>query len=495
VRSEKRSPFVSTLPGDDEHPYRSGAWRPQTTEWTVREPRVIGDLPDDLSGVYLRNTENPLHPNIERYHPFDGDGMIHSVCFDNGEVQYRNRFVRTEGLLTEQVAGGSQWSGLAESPSRSPRPDGWGARGRMKDASSTDVVVHGGVALSSFYQCGDLYRLDPRTLDDLGRESWNGRFPAWGVSAHTKVDPHADELLFFNYSTVAPYMNYGVVDSEHRLVHSTPIELPGPRLPHDMAFTENWAILNDCPLFWDPDLLRRGVHATKWHPELPTRFALVPRRGAADQVRWFEAEPTYVLHWINAFEEVDHEGRWVVLDGFFQNQPSPSVPPDADLDARMFRFLDLWAMDSRPHRWRFNLDTGRTHESPLDEHVTEFGMINDRHAGRPYRHYYSVVPTKGCFQFDGLVHNDLRDGSRDVWMFGEGVFGSETVMAPRTGSTAEDDGYLVTIVTDVPNDRSECLVFDARRVGDGPLCRIELPERVSSGTHACWAPALRLPTN
>ena len=32
----------------------------------------------------------------------------------------------------------------------------------MKDNASTDVVVHGGVALASFYQCGELYRLDPQ---------------------------------------------------------------------------------------------------------------------------------------------------------------------------------------------------------------------------------------------------------------------------------------------------------------------------------------------
>jgi carotenoid cleavage dioxygenase-like enzyme len=37
-------------------------------------------------GVYLRNTENPLHPAIVRYHPFDGDGMIHKVSFRDGKV-------------------------------------------------------------------------------------------------------------------------------------------------------------------------------------------------------------------------------------------------------------------------------------------------------------------------------------------------------------------------------------------------------------------------
>ena len=59
---------------------------------------VQGELPDDLYGVYLRNTENPLHPAIARYHPFDGDGMIHKVSFRDGHVSYRNRFVRTDGL-------------------------------------------------------------------------------------------------------------------------------------------------------------------------------------------------------------------------------------------------------------------------------------------------------------------------------------------------------------------------------------------------------------
>ncbi len=46
-----------------------------------------------------------------------------------------------------------------------------------------------GRALTSHYQCGDLYMFDPTTLDQLGRETWNGKFPAdWGISAHQKVD-------------------------------------------------------------------------------------------------------------------------------------------------------------------------------------------------------------------------------------------------------------------------------------------------------------------
>src|SRR6478735_9489550 len=197
----------------------------------------------------------------DHYHPYDGDGMVHVVGFRDGKAFYRNRFVRTDGLLAEQEAGQSLWAGLAEPPYLSLRDDGWGARRQMKDASSTDVVVHRGTALTSFYQCGDLYRLDPMSAETLGKATWHGRFPFdWGVSAHPKVDDRTGELLFFNYSKEAPYMHYGVVDEADDLVHYIDVPLPGPRLPHDMAFTENYVILNDFPLFWEPEALAKGAH-------------------------------------------------------------------------------------------------------------------------------------------------------------------------------------------------------------------------------------------
>jgi len=395
--------------------------------------------------------------------------------------------VRTDGLAAENEAGAPLWAGLAEPPARSLR-DGWGARTRMKDASSTDVVVHAGVAKSSFYQCGDLYRLDPRTLDDRGRETWGGRFPAEGVSAHTKVDEHTGEMLFFNYSTAAPYMHYGVVDADDRLAHYVDIPLPGPRLPHDMAFTERFAILNECPLFWDEALMAKGIYVVRNHPELPTRFAIIPRRGRSDEVRWFEAKPTYVLHWINAYEDGDE----VVLDGFFQHNPQPSLSGATTYYERISRFLSLDQMQARAHRWRFNLATGATREEDLSDRIMEFGTINGRHGGRRYRYAYNMTAPPGRFLFNGLVKHDLERGSEEHYAFADGIFASETPMAPRLGSSAEDDGYLLTFVTDMNADRSACWIFAAQDLKAGPIARVALPERISSGTHACWAPASAL---
>ena len=482
--------WLSTLPEDDDHPYRTGPWQPQTTEYNADDLDVVaGEIPSDLDGVYLRNTENPLHPARKFYHPFDGDGMIHIVGFRDGTAFYRNRFVRTDGLAAEDEAGRALWAGLAEPPRAAEREDGWCARGRMKDASSTDVIVHRGAALTSFYQCGDLYRLDPYTAETVGKETWGGRFPFdWGVSAHPKVDDTTGEMLFFSYSKQAPYLKYGVVDDQGELAHFVDVPLPGPRLPHDMAFTRNYAIFNDFPLFWQPELLAKGVHVPKFHKDMPSRFGIIGRRGRTEDVRWFEAAPTYVLHFVNAFEDGDE----IVLDGFFEGDPEPGDDGAGDVWQRAFRFLALDRLQARLHRWRFNLVTGAVSEQQLSESISEFGMINGSYAGGPYRYAWAATGKPGWFLFDGVVRHDLQSGTEERFAFGDGVYGSETAMAPRAGGAGEDDGYLVTLTTDMNADASYCLVFDAARVADGPVCKLRLPERISSGTHSTWAPGSEL---
>ena len=452
--------MLSTLPADDDHPYRTGAVaaaddrvaRPTTS--TSSRARC----PADLDGVYLRNTENPVHPSLEALPPVRR--RRHGP---------RRRLPRRQGLLpqpvrahrraslAEQEAGQSLWAGLAEPPRRRLREDGWGARGRMKDASRTDVVVHRGTALTSFYQCGDLYRLDPMSAETLGKATWNGRFPFdWGVSAHPKVDDRTGELLFFNYSKEAPYMHYGVVDEADDLVHYVDVPLPGPRLPHDMAFTENYAILNDFPLFWEPEALAKGAHVARFHRDMPTRFAVIPRRGQTSDIRWFEADPTYVLHFVNAYEDGDE----IVLDGFFQGDPEPPDNGMGNRWERAFRFLALDRMQARLHRWRLNLRTGLVKEEQLSDSITEFGMMNGALRGRevPLRLRGDRQARAGSSS-TASSSTTSRPGTEERYSFGDGVFGSETAMAPRVGSAGEDDGYLVTL-----DDRHERRRFVLPRV-------------------------------
>lgn len=480
---------TSHLPANDDHPYRQGAWTPNLVEYTSLDLEVLeGTVPRDLNGVYLRNTENPLFPALERYHPFDGDGMLHAVHFHDGKADYRNRLIPTRGLAEELEAGEPLYAGILEDPALSKRP-GWGSRQGMKDASSTDVVVHRGRALTTFYQCGDAYACDPITLEALGPETWGGRFPTdWGVSAHTKVDELARELLFFSYSKEAPHLRYGVVDAAGDVVHHTDIALPGPRLPHDLAFTERFVIVNDFPLFWDPKLLAQGIHHPRLFSDLPTRFGVLPRRAPGSEVRWFEAPPTYALHFANAYEDGDE----IVLDGYPQEDPAPRRGAEDGPYSMLMRYIDLHALRTHLTRWRLNLVTGKTTVERLDDRIAEFPMINARHAGRPYRYVYAMTSKPGWFLFNGLLKHDLERRETQSYVFPEGTYASESPFAPRAAVSdpeREDDGYVVTLTTDTVKDRSECQIFDAKRIARGPIARLRLPERISSGTHSYFVPA------
>jgi carotenoid cleavage dioxygenase-like enzyme len=472
----------------DDHPYRTGAHKPTLTEVDADGCDVVhGEIPKDLEGVYLRNTENPLLPSLGRYHPFDGDGMIHAMHFHDGKADYRNRVVDTEGLRAELIAGEPLFAGIIEPPAKSKR-DGWGARTRLKDASSTDVLVHNGLALSLHYQCGEAYQLDPVTLEARGAASWAkdgvSLLDGVGVSAHAKTDPRTGELLFFNYRAVAPYFHLGTVDPHGKRVHHTAVALPGPRLPHDLAFTERFVIVGDFPFFWDDALLAKGVYRAKYHPEMPSRFGVVPRRGDGTSVRWFDAGPTYVLHWVNAYEEGDE----VVLEGFHQESPCPMPEPGDGPYSLLGRTLDMHVLGTHLHRWRFNLETGKTKEERLDDRVTEFPTIHGDYQGKKHRFVYATVGAPGGFLFSGLVRYDMKTGAQQRHDLPAGVFASEAPMAPRTGATEEGDGYVVTFTSDVNNDLSECVIFDASALDRGPLARVRLPHRIASGTHACWAP-------
>ncbi|HQT54878.1 MAG TPA: carotenoid oxygenase family protein, partial [Phenylobacterium sp.] len=239
----------------------------------------------------------------------------------------------------------------------------------------------------------------------------------------------------------------------------------------------------DLPVFWDAKLLERNIHAVRLHEGIHSRFAIVPRHGG--EIRWFEAAPTYVLHWLNAYEEGDE----IVLDGYFQEDPTPEPNKDAPPGfEHMMAYLDESRFKPKLHRWRFNLKTGETTEGHLDDRILEFGMINARYAGRKYRYAYSTVAEVGWFLFRGFVKHDLETGESSEFILPEGVYASEAPFCPRVGAVDEDDGYLVSFLTDENAGTSECILLDAKDIAAGPVCRIRLPHKLCSGTHAVWAP-------
>lgn len=65
-----------------------------------------GTIPADLNGTLYKNGPGNFEFGGQRMtHPFDGDGLVASYAFSNGEVLARRRFVRTKALREEMAAG------------------------------------------------------------------------------------------------------------------------------------------------------------------------------------------------------------------------------------------------------------------------------------------------------------------------------------------------------------------------------------------------------
>src|SRR5579863_10202183 len=75
------------------NPYLSGSYAPVKDELEVQSLKITGEIPKDLTGIYMRNGPNPAYPPISYSYPLDGDAMIHAIYIANGEAHYRNRYV------------------------------------------------------------------------------------------------------------------------------------------------------------------------------------------------------------------------------------------------------------------------------------------------------------------------------------------------------------------------------------------------------------------
>jgi len=72
----------------------SGNFAPVAEEIFSDKLNIVGSIPKELNGTFVRNGANP---HKDTTHWFVGDGMLHGVRIENGKVKwYRNRWVKTE---------------------------------------------------------------------------------------------------------------------------------------------------------------------------------------------------------------------------------------------------------------------------------------------------------------------------------------------------------------------------------------------------------------
>lgn len=428
-------------------------YTPVPDEIVANDLSVTGTIPPELSGRYLRNGPNPL-PGQRIPHGFLGDGMLHGVRLRDGRAEwYRNRWVRTAKL-----DGGQR-----------RRPDGtWDL---AVNNANTSVIRHADKILA-LCEAGLPYQVTPE-LDTVGPVDFHGRLHT-AMTAHPKEDPVTGDLLMFGYGTRPPYLTYHRLTAAGELVESREIAVPGSTMMHDFAITEHHVVWLDLPVVFRQDLVGKTM-PYQWDDHYGARIGVMPRTGDG-AVTWFDVDPCYVFHVGNAHE--DAAGR-ITLDAVRY------APGD---------FLDLWgtiggAADpataaarqggARLHRWTLDPATGTRTESTLDDHSVEFPTVHDGHVGHPNRYLYTVTESE-------IVKHDTNDGTARTHRLDPGRAPGEAVFVPAADGTAEDHGWLLSLVSDHTEAAADMLLLDAADLT--VTATIHLPRRVPAGFHGSWLP-------
>ncbi len=271
-----------------------------------------------------------------------------------------------------------------------------------------------------------------------------------------------------------PFLTYHVLDAAGQLVHSAPISVPAGTMMHDFMITDRHAVFMDLPVVFDFEAARRdGRPPLRWSDSYGARIGIVPRMGTDADVRWFEVEPCYVFHPLNAWAEGDE----VVCDV----GRHPSMWRDSMEDAP----------PAQLHRWSFHLGTGRVSETPLDDAPHALPRVDERVVGRRHRYGWAVVsrdpdgrPLKNG---PGMIARwDLQTGQTGIYDFGPSAHPTEFVFVPDRHDAAEDEGWAMGFVHDERDNRTDLVICDASAPGSDPVARIHPPQRVPYGFHGSW---------
>lgn len=90
--------------------------------------------------------------------------------------------------------------------------------------------------------------------------------------------------------------------------------------------------------------------------------------------------------------------------------------------------------------------------------ASEFSRSNDQRPGQKMRYVYTSRVAgymKPKPLFDGIIKYDLDKNTTQTHELGRGRFCGESVFAPLRGGTAEDKGWLLTLVWDAVEKQPE----------------------------------------
>lgn len=442
--------------------------------------RIEGTLPTELRGNLFRNGPARVERNGVRYrHWFDGDGMVQRFEISADAVTHEGRFVQTHKYQREQAADRFLYSAAG-----TKLPDSEAAGDNDTANTANIALLPWDDELLALWEGGSAYRMDPDSLETLGRKDWRDDLIHMPFSAHPLTEPDG---TLWNFGS-APYIGENGKLFVYRIAPRQGVEavqaidLPMASYMHSFAMSASYLIF-----YLGPHRYQRGaetfVDSFSWTPDLGSKILLVDKNDLTRQ-RWFDAPPGFVFHCAQAFER----GPEVVVDlclypsadimqsGMIELMAGPTLEDYPDFPRAVLTSL------------RLNTNTGRVASDSVGT-LLEFPGIDPRLKGQrsavfgvghgqPLQPHYA----------DTVVRVDADSGRLSQYTFPAGHIVEEPLFVPRDGRDSSA-GWLLGSFLDVRRKETGLYVLDANRLEDGPQALARMERSLPLGFHGCFMSA------
>lgn len=448
-----------------------GPFAPWTAESSAYDLEIIGEIPKDLAGALFRTSANPrFQPrSFERYHWFEGDGMVAGIYLRDGKAAFRTSWVKTDSFKFEVERGEAIYNGFVNGGSQGYIPEG---APQTKNIANTNAGIFND-RLLVYFEGGLPYAMNPESLETLGAWNFHGGIDAV-CTAHFKHDPKTGDMLFFAaFGNTVTWYRADVAAG--KVIDSHSFEVDIPVFLHDFAVSENYAVFFVTPTQSRADYVQQGRPGVIWDEKaLPNgTHALVLDRRTHRITRHEIGNTGVPTHFYNAYEIGDE----IVVHGHrTATMGTPTDRLDNPLSGHEF-FGQSFVWE-----WRINVRTGTITERQVSDIVGDLPRINDAFLGQQNRFgYFTTMKTE-------LARHDYVTGSTQLIKGAEQLVApSEPVFVPRQDARNEDDGYLLALWWNPMTRLTDLLIHDASDPAAAPLARVKLPVRVPAGFHGNWA--------
>ena len=464
-------------------PLSSGSYAPLRAEVDIRDCRVEGTIPADLSGGFYATGPDPQYPLAPGNILFDGEGHVRMFRIHGGRVDYRTRYARTQRYVAQDRARRPLMPMY-----RNPGLDDASVKGLSRSTANTHVLNHKGLILA-LKEDSPPTAMDLNTLETIDPVyTFGGQLPRERpFTAHPKICSDSGNIVGFGYEAEGFGSNVVAlfeIDPQGRKVWETSITVPYVGLLHDFAVTENHIAVFVVPLAIDLEQMQRGGIHWSWDKERRTYLGILRRYGDGKDLVWIEGPTRSGTHTMGAFED----GNRIYIDmEITAGNPFPFVPNKDGSPP------DLVGSTSYLHRLSANL-TGHNKGYGIEKLyplIAPLPRQDDRYNTKPYRYGFCGCPDPNepsrakagsCY---ARVDNQTR--TFQLWNAGNRVSLAEPVFAPKHARAREGEGYLLGVAYHGDqNLRSDLVILDAEHIEEGPIARVVLPVQASPQVHGWW---------